>query len=110
MGLARPEEVQPFFILRNLQRTGPTDADFRPIYRGEKTLITINDVIAAVRPRMPAHDVAQKEFNTAIVVITEPGKQPTRELVTHVNNIAQKWIDFWSKTTGGRAAMTVNPR
>jgi hypothetical protein len=110
MGLARPEEVQPFFILRNLQRTGQSDAEGRPIYRGEKTMITINDVIAAMGPRTPVFDVAQKQFNTAIVVITEPGKQPTRELVMHANNIAQKWIDYWSKTTGGRATMTVNLR
>lgn len=110
MGLARPEEVQPFIMLRNLQRTGQTDAEGRPIFRGDKVTITINDVIAAVGPRSPAYDVAQKQFNTAIVVITEPGKQPTRELLVHANNITQKWIDYWSKTTGGRASMTVNPK
>ena len=110
MGLAKPEEVQPFFMLRNLQRTGQTDAEGRPIYRGEKVTITINDVIAAMGPRMPAYDVAQKQFNTGIVVITESGKKPTPELITHANNIAQKWVEYWSKTTGGRATMTVNPR
>ena len=32
MGLARPEEVKPFFMLRNLQRNGQNDADGRPIF------------------------------------------------------------------------------
>jgi hypothetical protein len=110
MGLARPDEVPPFFMLRNLQRTGQTDAEGRPIFRGDKTVITINDVIAAMGPRTPAFENSQKQFNTAVVVITEPGKQPTRELLTAANNIAQKYIDYWAKTTGGRSTMTVNQR
>jgi hypothetical protein len=81
MGLAKPEEVLPFFILRNLQRTGQQDAGGKPIYRGDKTATTINDVIAAMGPRTPAYDVAQKQFNTGIVVITMNGKQPTKELL-----------------------------
>ena len=108
MGLAKPEEVPPFFILRNLQRTGQTDANGRPIYRGEKTVITINDVIAAMGPRVPDFDHAQKEFNTAVVVLTVAGKKPTKELIKAANDIGERWIAFWSKTTGGRSVMTVN--
>jgi hypothetical protein len=110
MGLARADEVPPFFMLRNLQRTGRTDADGKPIFRGEKVVITITDVIAAMGPRTPAYDVAQKQFNTAVVVITEAGKKPTPELLTAANNIAQKYIEYWAKTTGGRSTMTVNQR
>ena len=110
MGLAKPEEVPPFFMLRNLQRTGQNDADGKPIYRGEKVVITINDVIAAMGPRVPAFDNAQKQFNTAIVVITEHGKKPSPELLKAANDISLKWVEFWAKTTGGRSTMTVTPR
>jgi hypothetical protein len=110
MGLARPDEVPPFFILRNLQRTPQQDADGHPIFRGEKTVITIQDVIAAMGPRSPDFDHAQKKFNTAIVVMTLPGKQPTTELVSAANKIAEHWIKYWSTTTGGRSTMTVNPK
>jgi len=61
-------------------------------------------------PRVPDFDHAQKRFNTAIVVMTQPGKQPTKELVSAANNIADHWITYWSKTTGGRSTMTVNPK
>jgi len=110
MGLAKPEEVKPFFILRNLQPTGQSDADGHPIFRGEKTVITIENVIAAMGPRVPDFDHAQKAFNTAIVVMTMPGRQPTKELITAANNISDRWITYWSKTTGGRSTMTVNPK
>jgi hypothetical protein len=110
MGLAKPEEVPPFFILRNLQATGQQDAQSHPIFRGDKTVVTIQDVIAAMGPRNPDFDHAQKKFNTAIVVMTMPGKQPTTELITAANNISERWLSFWSKTTGGRSVMTVTPK
>jgi hypothetical protein len=109
MGLAKPEEVPPFFILRNLQNTGQRSAD-GPIYRGDKTVITINDVIAAMGPRVPDFDHAQKQFNTAMVVMTMPGKAPSKELISNTNAIAEHWIAYWSKTTGGRSTMTTNPK
>jgi hypothetical protein len=109
MGLAKPEEVQPFFILRNLQRTGQSDAEGHPIFRGTKQVITIQDVIATMGPRVPDFDHSQKAFNTAMVVMTMPGKQPSKELMTAATNISEHWITYWSKTTGGRASMTVKP-
>ena len=110
MGFAKAEEVPPFFILRNLQRTGQQDANGHPIYKGDKTDITIKDVIAAMGPRVPDVDHAQKKFNTAIVVMTMPGQQPTKELIAAANAIGEHWIAYWSKTTGGRSVMTVSPK
>ncbi len=77
MGLAKPEEVPPFFILRNLKNTGQKDASGHPIFTGDRTDITINDVIAAMGPREPDFEHSQKKFNTAIVVMTMPGKEPS---------------------------------
>jgi hypothetical protein len=59
-------------------------------------------------PRVPAFENSQKAFNTAMVVLTLPGKQPTPELLTAANNISARWIPYWSITTGGRSTMTVN--
>ncbi len=110
MGFAKPEEVPDFFILRNLQRTAERDSAGHPIYEGDRTNITIKDVIAAMGPRMPDFDHAQKKFNTAMVVMTMPGKQPTPELIAAANAIGEHWIAYWSKTTGGRSTMTTIPK
>jgi hypothetical protein len=110
MGLAKPSEVPPFFILRNLKRTGQQDANGHPIYTGDKTVITIDDVIAAMGPREPDFDHAQKKFNTAMVVMTLHGKAPSKELITAANNIGEHWIKYWAKTTDGRSQMTTSPR
>ena len=110
MGLAKPEEVPPFFILRDLVNTGTRDAAGHPIYRGRKTPVTIADVVAANGPRLPAFDQAQKQFNTGVVMVVQHGQQPSAGLVSRANDIRERWMQYWTKVTGGRATMTTDPR
>ncbi|HYW69744.1 MAG TPA: hypothetical protein VE961_01840 [Pyrinomonadaceae bacterium] len=109
MGLAAPEEVPDFFILRNLVAAGK-DKDGRPIFKAERTKISIQDVIAAEGPRLPDVEHSQKRFNTGIVVIVEQGAKPSRELIERANGIRERWIDYWATTTGHRSSMTANPK
>jgi hypothetical protein len=109
MGLIAAAEVPDFFIVRPLARTG-TDANGRPIFKGQRTRITIHDVIAAEGPRLPDVNQSQRHFNTGIAVIVEHGRTPTPELISRANGIRGQWIDYWAITTGRRASMTVDPQ
>lgn len=109
MGLIAPSEVPDFFLLRNLVPQG-NDANGRPMFKAERTKIAINDVIAAEGPRLPDVDHAQKEFNTGMVIVLEHGHQPPPELLKNVEGIRQRWMDYWTTTTGHRSVMTTDPR
>jgi len=108
MGLTAADEVPDFFIVRPLVRIG-TDANGRPIFKGQRMRITIQDVIAAEGPRLPDVNHSQRHFNTGIVVIVEHGRTPSAELINRANGIRRQWIDYWAITTGRRASMTVDP-
>jgi hypothetical protein len=105
MGLISAGEVPDFFMLRNLVPAGK-DAQGRPIFKADRTKVTIQDVIAVEGPRLPDVDKAQKQFNTGIVVIVERGKSPSQELIDRATGIRTAWIDYFSTTTGHRASMT----
>jgi hypothetical protein len=109
MGLISASEVPNFFLLNNLAPVGK-DANGRPIFRAERTKITIEDVIAAAGPRVPDVDHSQREFNTGIVVVVESGQTPSHDLIEQANGIRRQWIQFWETATGHRASMTANPR
>ena len=109
MGLIAAAEVPDFFIVRPLVRVG-TDANGRPIFKGQRMRITIQDVIAAEGPRLPDVNHSQRHFNTGIVVIVEHGRTPSAELINRANGIRRQWIDYWAITTGRRASMTVDPQ
>jgi hypothetical protein len=109
MGLISAAEVPDFFILRNLAQVSK-DTNGHPVFRAERTKVTIQDVIAAEGPRLPDVDHSQRKFNTGIVVVVEHGQSPSHELIERANGIRQQWIEYWETTTGHRASMTANPR
>jgi hypothetical protein len=109
MGLVASSEVPDFFILRDLTPAG-RDVNGRPVFKANRTKVTIQDVIAAEGPRQPDVDHAQKQFNTGMVVMVEHGKTPTRELIERTNGIREAWIDYFATVTGHRASMTAKVR
>ena len=109
MGLATPAEVPDFFLLRNLAAAGK-DANGHPIFKADRTKITVNDVIAAEGLRTPTPDKSQRKFNTGLVLIAAPGAAaPKPDTIKRANEIAAKWIEYFSITTGRRASTTVSP-
>jgi hypothetical protein len=109
MGMIGPSEVPDFFILRNLTPAG-RDANGHPIFKADRTKVTIQDVIAVNGPRLPDVDHAQKKFNTGMVVVVEHGNTPSKELIERTNGIRLRWMDYWETTTGHRSSMTTNPK
>jgi hypothetical protein len=108
MGLISPAEVPDFFILRNLVAAGK-DANGHPIFKADRTKVTIQDVIAAEGPRVPDVEKSQRKFNTGMVIVVQHGVKPSSELIERTNGIRQQWMEYFSITTGHRASMTTNP-
>jgi hypothetical protein len=108
MGLISPAEVPDFFILRNLVSAGK-DANGHPIYKADRTRVTIQDVIAAEGERTPGVYKSQRQFNTGMVIVVQHGATPSNELIERTKGIRKHWIDYFTITTGHRAFVTANP-
>ncbi len=108
LGLISAAEVPDFFILRNLVPASK-DVNGHPIFKADRTRVTIQDVIAAEGPRLPGVDKSQREFNTGMVIVVQHGAKPSSELIERAEGIRKQWIDYFSITTGHRASMTANP-
>jgi len=109
MGLISAAEVPDFFMLKNLVPAGK-DAAGHPIFKAERTKVTVQDVIAVEGPRLPDVYHSQKKFNTGMVVMVEHGTKPSKDLIERANAIRERWIDYFAVTTGHRASMTASPR
>jgi hypothetical protein len=109
MGMIGPEEVPDFYILRNLVPAGK-DANGHGIFKADRTKVRIEDVIAVEGVRSPAVDKAQKDFNTGMVVVVEHGKKPSPLLIERTLGIRERWMDYWTTTTGHRSIMTADPQ
>ncbi len=109
MGLISTADVPDFFILNNLVRAGK-DTNGHPVFRAERTKVTIQDVIAAEGRRLPDVAQSQRKFNTGIVVVVTHGQSPSHELTERANGIRRQWIEYWETTTGRRASIIANSR
>jgi hypothetical protein len=109
MGLMSAAEVPDFFLLDNLVQVG-SDANGRPIFKADKRKVTVDDVIAAEGPRLPDIAMAQRRFNTGIVVMVEHGRRPSAKLLEQAEGIRRQWVGYWGIVTGRRASMTTDPR
>ena len=108
MGMISAAEVPDFFILTNLVRAGK-DSVGHPVFRADRTKVTIQGVIAAEGQRLPDVDHSQRRFNTGIVVVVEHGQRPSAELIERATGIRRRWMQYWDTTTGHRSVMTANP-
>ena len=109
MGLLSPSDVPNFFILRHLVPDGK-DANGHPIFKAERTKVTIQDVIAAEGPRLPDVEHSQRHFNTGMVVVVQHGMKPSQKLIEETEGIRDQWMKYFPIVTGRRATMTANPR
>jgi hypothetical protein len=104
MGFLPASKVPDFFILRNQRPAGRTP-EGNTIVAADKTLITIQDVIAHNGPRVPSFEHSPKAYNTAMVAVTLKGRQPSAAMLSQLEGIANAWKGYWSKVTGGVSTM-----
>ena len=105
MGLASASEVPDTFLLRNMEFVD-LDADGRSLYSGTKEVLTIDQIIAAAGPRLPAVRDAQTVFNAGFVYLTEPGQTPDRDMLALHGAYRDQVVADWAAATGGRSEIT----
>jgi hypothetical protein len=117
MGLMEPEEVPPFFYLKDPQATDGGEyasCITSPVstgHQGSRTFagtlreVTIEDVIAVEGPRVPGVADSQKNFRQTLVLVTRNGRFPSPAEVAKIDALRVAWEDYFSAATGGRASV-----
>ena len=100
MGLARADEVPDMFLLRNLEPVREN------VWRGDKEIVTISQVIDAVGPRDPPASRSQKVFNAGFLYLLEPGQAPDPESVRMQAEWRDRALEHYRHITGGRSRLT----
>ena len=103
MGLATPDEVPDMFVLHDLEQVG---RERDGPYTGEKEIVTMEQVLAAMGPRNPAPERSRKVFNTGFVYFLLPGQEPDPELLREHARYRDRAVEHWRHVTGGRGQLT----
>lgn len=109
MGMIGKQEVPPMTLIENpdidarqLPQAGVTIA-------GSSSTVTIEDIIAAEGPRIPAVEDAQKSFKAAFILVVEPGTFSGQELFA-IERIRNGFLTRYSILTDGQGLMQVSSK
>ncbi|HNT27141.1 MAG TPA: hypothetical protein PKH10_03085, partial [bacterium] len=116
MGLRTPEEVGSLFFLCSYAdiasclegspslptpHTGSIDT-ISNMYKHE---VTMDDILRAMGPRVPAAADAQHDFNAAFIIINLPGVEPFPNQLTRLETLRVRFQEWFSWATDGRGTL-----
>jgi hypothetical protein len=111
MGLRTPEEVKETFYVSSPTNDLPQNrAQGTPNQGAEATgravTVTIDDIIGAEGPRIPAEPDEEKDLRQAFILIVQNGTTPTQAQLDKIVRFRQAWEDYFEVSVDGR--LTVN--
>ncbi|MDA8018229.1 MAG: hypothetical protein MPN21_12355, partial [Thermoanaerobaculia bacterium] len=108
-GLYSPDEVPPFFVIDDSGEDPTRLPHLGAQISGTRRAVTVEDIIAAEGPRVPAVGEAPNEFRLAFLLITRPGDVVTPAMLDGINRVRREFQIRFSALTGGRALVDVYP-
>ncbi|XXF75461.1 CARDB domain-containing protein [Myxococcaceae bacterium GXIMD 01537] len=111
MGLLSPEEVPaPFVLLRPGMGVSYAATDLPPadttVINATPSLVSLQDVIAAMGPRVPAASGSQRSFRAAFVLLTAAGQPATSEQLQFVEDVRRAFGTRFFFLTRGQGVLT----
>ena len=100
MGMIPPEEVRPTFLLRDAVETAT-----RGVFRATKVPVRIEDIVAALGPRVPSASEERKVFRLGVYLLHEDGRPPRAEWLQRAHNLTEDVVNYFALATGGRPAV-----
>jgi hypothetical protein len=108
MGLRTPDEVPPFFVIRNPVLEGEQTAERAPQsnvnIRGTRKDVTVGDVIAAMGPRTPAPGPNPPAWRVAFLYVTQGDPGDAANLAM-VDRIRSQFEAYFPLSTEGRLSI-----
>jgi subtilase family serine protease len=106
MGMIGPDKVPPMLLINSPGVDTTQLPEAGVTVTGTAQYVTIDQVIAAVGPRLPDFSIAQKNFKSAFIFITRPGTFTGQELYG-IESIRNGAVTRMSILTDGAAILQV---
>lgn len=128
MGLLDAREVKPWFLIENpyncLLNGQPGECPRHTPYAnyvnkgevrtltvsGTKKVITVEDIIAAEGPRVPAYKNAPKNMNVIFILLKRANEQVTEQDKQQIEELVNLFPQAWKDLTRGRGTLAIKSK
>ncbi len=108
-GFLSADEVPPFFLIRNPAIDPKRPARIGEMVSGTRLDLSIDDVIAAEGPRVPAAAAAPRELTAALVYLVRPGDEVSESDLANLELLRRELMKRFAIQTAGRGRLEVHP-
>jgi IPT/TIG domain len=102
MGLREAFQVAPLFYVNNTGGTSTTPSSPPALgvsFTGTRQELTVDDIIEAEGPRIPAVAASPKVFRQAFILLARGGTAPSSAEIDKLNRLRQRWQEFFLQAT-----------
>ena len=107
-GFAPPSEVAPFFLVENPSVDPRQLPQRQATVIGTKQEVTIDQVIAAEGPRLPAAGSEPLRMRIAFLLVARPGETVTEAQVEALSRVRRELPARFAAATGGRGIVEIS--
>jgi subtilase family serine protease/Tol biopolymer transport system component/fibronectin type 3 domain-containing protein len=107
-GLLGPEEVPPLLLIENDSIDPARRGRAGDRVEGVATVVTIDDIVAAEGPRLPAATDSQRAFRAGVVYLIRPGEQVDGGALAALETFRRALEIRFAVLTGGRASLATH--
>ena len=95
MGMIPPAEVGPTFLLRDAVETGTPGR-----FRATKVPVRIEDIVAAMGPRVPPASEQRRVFRLGVYLLHEGSRAPRTDLFSRSQSLTEATTRYFARATG----------
>jgi hypothetical protein len=106
MGLIPPSEVGPMFYVSTSAVLPSDDARRNVTFSGVRVPVSVDQIIAAEGPRMPASTASQKSFRVAFILIVDEGRKPAQSELQKLEKLRAAWPAYFTAAASNRLTVT----
>lgn len=103
MGFRAPEDVPPTFLVDPASQPAARLPEVGVRITGTRRDIDVSEIINVEGPRIPDHNIAQRRFSFAFIILAAPGETATPEQIAKVDLYRRNFEEYFHQASGGRA-------
>lgn len=107
MGLIPASDVGPMFYVASAGAVRVNDdAKKNVTFSGTRVNVTVDQIIAAEGPRVPAFSSSQHSFRVAFILIVDQGRKPTSKEIQKLEKLRAAWPAYFQSAASNKITMS----
>lgn len=107
MGLIPPSAVGPMFYVTSPAGVLPNDDARKNVtFSGTRVNVTMDQIVGAEGPRVPAYNASQHSFRVAFILVVDEGRKPSQKELQKLEKLRIAWPSYFQAAASNKITVS----